>query len=212
GTILALRANGHSLPGWPVHSDPLPLHAGSRAFASGALPTAWYESFGGGAAAADIDGDRRTEVVAGSLAGKLYVWEQDGTRRAPSPARTGPRSPPRSPRDRSTRLQRGLLAAPVLADLDGDGLLEIVAAAMDRHVYVWRADGSTQPGWPVLVVDRTQMASIDPVSNHVVPKSVNGQAVALQGTKLVSTPAVGALRGDGKQVAVVGANEGYPGA
>ena len=50
--------------------------------------------------------------------------------------------------------------------------LEIIAAAMDRHVYVWRADGSPQPGWPVLVVDRTQMASIDPVSHHVVPKTV----------------------------------------
>jgi hypothetical protein len=53
------------------------------------------------------------------------------------------------------------------------------------------------------------MASIDPVSNHVVPNVVGGQAVALQGTKLVSTPAVGALRGDGKLVVVVGSNEEY---
>ena len=209
GTIFAMRADGHPLPGWPVHTDQLPLHTGSRAFATGALPTTWYESFGGGAAAADIDGDRRTEVVAGSLAGKLYVWEQNGTRRSGFPVRTEARFSARSARDRFNRLQRGLLAAPVLADLDGDGQLEIVAAGMDRHVYVWRADGSTQPGWPVLVVDRTQMASIDPVSNHVVPKTVNGQAVALQGTKLVSTPAVGTLRGDGKQVVVVGANEEY---
>src|SRR5262249_61370719 len=55
----------------------------------------------------------------------------------------------------------------------------------------------------------TQMASIDPVSNHVVPNVVNGQPVALQGTKIVSTPAVGALRGDGKPVVVVGSNEEY---
>src|SRR5262249_59917194 len=128
------------------------------------------------------------------------------------PLSPGARLSGRGARHCCTRLQRGLLASPVLADLDGDGQLEIVAAGMDRHVYVWRADGSTQPGWPVLVVDRTQMASIDPATDHVVPKSVNGQAVALQGTKLVSTPPVGALRGDGKQVAVVGANEGYPGA
>jgi hypothetical protein len=97
----------------------------------------------------------------------------------------------------------------VIADLDGDGRLEIVAAAMDRHVYAWRADGRAVPGWPVLVVDRTQMASIDPVSHHVVPKSVGGSPVALQGTKIVSTPAVGPLRGDGKPVVVVGANEEY---
>ena len=97
----------------------------------------------------------------------------------------------------------------MLADLDDDGALEIIAAAMDRHVYVWRADASPQPGWPVLVVDRTQMASIDPSSHKVVPKTVNGQSVALQGTKIVSTPAVGALRGDGKPVVVVGSNEEY---
>jgi hypothetical protein len=53
------------------------------------------------------------------------------------------------------------------------------------------------------------MASIDPVSNHVVPKTVGGQPVALQGTKIVSTPAVGDLRGDGKPVVVVGTNEEY---
>jgi hypothetical protein len=209
GTILALRADGRLLPGWPVHTDPLPLHTGSRAFRSGALPTTFYESFGGGAAAADLDGDRRTEIVAGTLAGKLYVWDQGGTRRHGFPVHSEPRFSARSARDRFNRLQRGFLAAPVLADLDDDGALEIIAAAMDRHVYVWRADASSQPGWPVLVVDRTQMASIDPSSHKVVPKTVNGQPVALQGTKIVSTPAVGALRGDGKPVVVVGSNEEY---
>src|SRR5262249_13449261 len=209
GTILAMCADGHPLPGWPVHTDPLPLHTGSRAFATGALPTTFYESLGGGAAAGDLDGDRRTDVVAGSLAGKLYVWGRDGRRRAGFPVHTEPRYSARSARDRFNRLQPGLLAAPVLADLDGDRRLEIVAAAMDRHVYVRPVDGSPEPGWPVLVVDRTQMASIDAASHHVVPKTVNGQPVALQGTKIVSTPAVGPLRGDGKPVVVVGSNEEY---
>jgi hypothetical protein len=176
---------------------------------SGALPTTFYESVGGGAAASDLDGDRRTEVVVGTLAGKLYVWGQDGKRRHGFPVRTEPRFSTRAARDRFNRLQPGLLAAPSLADLDGDGRLEIVAAAMDRHVYVWRADGSPQPGWPVHVIDRTQMASIDPVTHHVVPKTVGGQSVALQGTKIVSSPAVGALLGDGKPVVVVGSNEEY---
>src|SRR5262249_56766538 len=137
------------LPGWPVPPDPRALHPGSGASTSGALPTTFYESLGGGVAAGDLDGDRRPEVVAGSLAGKLYVWEQDGSRRAGFPVHTDPRFSARSARDRFNRLQPGLLAAPVLADLDGDGRLEIVAAAMDRHVYVWRADGSPRPRWPV---------------------------------------------------------------
>ncbi len=204
GTVLALRGNGDELPGWPVRTDPLALHTGSRAFTTGALPTTFSESLGSGIAAADLDGDGTVEVVAASAAGKVYVWEPDGSRRPGFPVRTDPRFSARSARDAYNRLLRGILAAPVLVDLDGDGRLDIVAAAMDRHVYVWRADASPLPGWPVLVVDRTRMASIDPTNDHVVP--LPG---ALQGTKIVDTPAVGALRGDGKPVVVVGTNEEY---
>jgi hypothetical protein len=204
GTVLALRGNGEELPGWPVRTDPLALHTGSRAFTMGALPTTFSESLGSGIAAADLDGDGTVEVVAASAAGKVYVWEPDGSRRPGFPVRTDARFSARSARDAYNRLQRGILAAPVLTDLDGDGRLDIVAAAMDRHIYVWRADASPLPGWPVLVVDRTRMASIDPTNDHVVP--LPG---ALQGTKIVDTPAVGALRGDGKPVIVVGTNEEY---
>ena len=138
------------------------------------------------------------------------MWDRKGRLRLGFPVRTEARFSQRSARDRFNRLQRGLIAPPVLADLDGDRkTLEIITAAMDRHIYVWRHDGTPLPGWPVLVVDRTQMASIDPTTHHVVPKTVNGQSVALQGTKIVSTPAVGALRGDGKPVIVVGTNEEY---
>src|SRR5262249_55818348 len=168
-----------------------------------------YEGMGGGIGAAAIDGDGLLEVVAGTLAGKLYVWEPDGSRRPGFPVRTDARFSARSARDRFNRLQRGLIASPVLTDLDGDGRLEIVAAAMDRHVYVWRADGNPQPGFPVHAVDRTQMASIDPVSHHVGPKSVGGQCVALQGTKIVSTPAVGQLTPGAAPAIIVGTNEEY---
>jgi hypothetical protein len=210
GTIHAFRSNGKELPGWPVTTDRLPLHTASHAFATGALPVTFTESIGNGLAAADIDGDGRTEVVAASLGGKVYVWDRKGQRRAGFPVTTDPRFSARSIRDRFNRLQRGIVAPPVLADLDGNtDTLEIIAAAMDRHVYAWRVNGEPLPGWPVLVVDRTQMASIDPVNGHVVPKTVGGESVALQGTKIVSTPAVGPLRGDGKPVVVVGTNEEY---
>jgi hypothetical protein len=209
GTLSAIQPGGKVRKGWPVRTDPLPLHGGSRAFVSGALPTTFHESIGNGVAAADLDGDGRTEVVAGSLGGKLYVWEGDGSRRPGFPVTTDPRFSARNARDRFNRLQRGLLAAPVLVDLDGDGALEIVAAAMDRHLYAWRADATVQPGFPVLVVDRTQMASIDPVSHRVVPRTVGSQPVALQGTKIVSTPAVGALRPGERPTIVVGTNEEY---
>jgi subtilase family protein len=210
GTVHAFRSNGKAVRGWPVMTDPIAVHTGSRGFATGAVPTPMGESIGNGIAGADIDGDGRVEIVAASLAGKVYVWDRKGKRRPGFPVRTEARFSQRAARDRFNRLQRGIVAAPVLVDLDGDPkTLEIVAAAMDRHVYVWRPDATPLPGFPVQVVDRTQMASIDPVTHHVVPKTVGGQSVALQGTKIVSTPAVGPLRGDGKPVIVVGTNEEY---
>ncbi len=209
GVILALLDNGKNVNGWPVTTDLLPLHTGSRAFTSGALPVTFHESLGNGIAAADLDGDGRTEVVAGSLAGKLYVWNQDGKRRSGFPVATDPAFSARSARDKFNRLQRGLLAAPVLVDLDGDTKLDVVSAAMDRHIYAWHDDGSAVAGWPVLVVDRTMMASVDATSGHVVPKFTSGDGQALQGTKIVATPAVAPLLGDGKPVIVVGTNEEY---
>jgi hypothetical protein len=210
GKVHAFKPGGRELRGWPVTTDPLPLHTASHAFVSGSLPTTYAESIGDGLAAGDLGGDGFNEVVAGSLGGKVYVWDRKGNRVPGFPVSTNPVFSARSVRDRFNRLQHGIAAAPVLADLDGNPeTLEIIVAAMDRHVYAWRVDGTPLPGWPVLVVDRTQMASIDPVTHHVVPKTVGGQSVALQGTKIVSTPAVGPLRGDGKPVVVVGTNEEY---
>jgi Subtilase family len=209
GTVLAIDPAGKTLPGWPVHTDPIGLHTGSWAFQSGALKTTWYEPIEFGAAVGDLDGNGHVEIVADTLDGKLYVWRQHGQLANGFPVSTNPVFSERSIRDRYNRLQRGFFAPPVLADLDGDGKLEIVASAMDRHVYAWKSDGTPVPGWPVLVVDRTQMASVDPVTGHVVPRMVTGVSVALQGSKIISMPAVGDLNGDGKPVVVVGTNEEY---
>ncbi len=210
GRVHAYGPDGREPKGWPVTTDALPLHVGSRAFATDALPATYAESIGNGLAAADLDGDGRVEVVAGSLGGKVYVWDRKGRRRRGFPVTTDARYSARAIRDRFNRLQRGILAPPVLADLDGKRkTLEIVVAALDRHVYAWRHDGTPLAGWPVLMVDRTQMAAIDADTHQVVPRVVDGEPVALQGTKILSTPAIGPLRGDGKPVIVVGTNEEY---
>jgi hypothetical protein len=39
-------------------------------------------------------------------------------------------------------------STPTVADLDGDGHLEVAFASLDRGLYVLRADGSALPGWP----------------------------------------------------------------
>ena len=42
-----------------------------------------------------------------------------------------------------------------------------IAASMDRHVYAWHPNGTPVPGFPVLVVDRTKITSIDPQTHQV---------------------------------------------
>ncbi len=80
---------------------------------------------------------------------------------------------------------------------------------MDRHLYVFDHDGSMHPGFPVLVVDQERMASVDPTTHQVEWKLSGGQPVGSIGTKLLSSPAVGDLDGDGALEIVLGSNEEY---
>src|SRR5947208_534813 len=97
-----------------------------------------------------------------------------------------------------------VLGSPALADLDGNGGLDIIVGAADRHVYVWNGQGVPRPGFPVLVVDTSRMVSIDPNSHKVTPKPG-----AFRGSKIIDSPAVGDIDRDGHLDIVVGTNEEY---
>ncbi|MEZ4749289.1 MAG: VCBS repeat-containing protein [Bdellovibrionota bacterium] len=45
-------------------------------------------------------------------------------------------------------LANGVMGAPVLVDLDGDGKLEIVIVAFDGLIHAYKANGEMQPGFP----------------------------------------------------------------
>ncbi len=227
GEVHALRLDGSELPGWPVRTDPIEVHAASAAFASGAVPIPDTPILGS-PAIGDLDRDGRPEVVAADLKGQVYVWRATGERVPGFPVRTLPQYSHawRSERDTSTeegllpdksnrknrdnRLSRGFVGGATLANLDGsaDGSLEILAGAMDRHIYAWFADGTPVPGWPAMLRDPEKVASVDPVTNGV---TLVPNANAEIGTTIIRVPAVGDLDGDGDLEVVSVVNEGYRG-
>jgi hypothetical protein len=209
GRVHVVASNGTELPGWPATTGQMNLATGSASFAPGALGSDWFSSILAGVAVGDLDGDGDDEVVAADFDGAVHAFASDGTTMPGFPVSVDPTYSDPAIRDEANRLDEGIFAAPTLADLDNDGTLEILVAAMDRHLYVWDHDGGTHAGFPVLVVDRDRMSSVDPVTHQVVWKLSSGQPVGSIGTKLLGSPSVGDLDGDGDLEIVVGSNEEY---
>ncbi|MFL5907075.1 MAG: FG-GAP repeat domain-containing protein, partial [Solirubrobacterales bacterium] len=211
GFVHALRPNGSELPGWPVRGDRPPLHLGERAFTGGEVTSDVGGAVLGSVAVGDTNRDGIPEVFAADMEGKVYGWNADGTRffqTESNPAFSGKPLQPfvNSRHGKTNRTQHGFIASPVLADLDGDGTQEIVAASMDRHLYAWHRNGNPVSGFPVLVVDPSKVASVDPLTDQVTFKANSGSQ--MQGA-IVDTPAIADLNGDGKPEIVVGTNEEY---
>jgi len=210
GVINAYQQNGRELHGWPVYTAPDPVHLGEHAYTSGQVKSIPRGAIIGGAAVGDLAdaSGHRYDVVASDFSGRVWAWTSAGKLLRGFPVRTDAAYSSAAARGPVDRLQRGIVGAPSLADLQSNGKLDVVASAMDRHVYAWRPNGKLVPGWPVLVVDPREVAAVNPVTNKVTFRA--GSDVN-QGTPLIDTPAIGALNGSGPPDVVVGADEEYNG-
>jgi hypothetical protein len=226
GWIHAYRPNGTEAPGWPVHTNPLPLHTGEAAYGSGEVGTGHYAAVLGGLAAGDLFHDGSIDVVADDMNGNVYAWNGAGklvfhahSDVAFSGAPTDYPSNPtgaldnvrKGPRDRT---EGGFVSAPVLADLSGgSGPLDIIVSGEDRHLYAWQPDGKPVSGFPVLVADPDKLTAVNSATNQLTFSTTKARAnpgITEDQGKLIDTPAVASTAGANKPpVIYVGSNEEY---
>ena len=216
GDVHAFEPDGSELVGWPARVDRLPLHTGdpNGGYARGEADGSARDAILASPAAADLNHDGIPEVVVADLHGKVYAFDAGGQRLWEREIDIDYSGKPLQPfvnvrKGQRNRTQHAFIASPVLADIDGNdgGKLEVVAAAMDRHVYAWNDDGSPVPGYPELVVDRTKVESIDP-QTHAITFNADAGSPLDQGA-IIDTPAVGDISGDSRPEIIVGTNEEY---
>jgi hypothetical protein len=217
GTVHAWSMKGgkpQELPGFPFRTDLIdglnpaavgpgvPDYRNAPAYKAGANggvdPDLAREAIINAPALGDLDGDGRPEMVLTTWPGTVYVLKYDGKALTPlagwpkrlplvpsCPLDGSPKPTDKDCMDLRTSYARGAYASPVLVDLDKDGKLDILQAAFDGNLYAWKADGTNVAGWPVRLHD---------------PR-------AEKRDRVMSTPAVGDLNGDGIPDVVSGSNE-----
>lgn len=146
GAVIILTYVGGSqkftlLPGWPrIAFDEL----GGGPSAS--LPDGVPDGFESTPSVGDLDGNGDLEIVISGNDRRLHAWHYNGT------YVTG------WPIDRTRNLFRGGMSSPALADIDKDGLPEIIVgtysyvipACPNPYIFlVLNGDGSMVPGFPV---------------------------------------------------------------
>ena len=199
------------LPGFPyltklidglntdLASEPtVPSYRAAPAYSAGATggvdPLVARETLLQSPGIADLDGDGRAEIVFATFAGTVYVIDTKGKDLPGWPKRmplipSCPLDPTKPKPERCTvvnqNFARGTYSAPVLADMNKDGKPEIILSGFDGRIWVYKVDGSVLDGYPVSL------------------ESPRSKKLA----RIMATPTVADLNGDGIPEIVSGSNQ-----
>ncbi|MBJ7610114.1 MAG: hypothetical protein JF887_11890 [Candidatus Dormibacteraeota bacterium] len=203
GSVHAIRPDGTEAPGFPVHTDPAigmdPSYShnylSDPTWANAVVPRPG-DAIISTLAVGDLKHTGGLDIVGSTLDGKTYAWDGLGRRVFAvlngTPDQYGLSVPPPDT-PYSFSPENVAFPSPVLADLEGKGQLDVIQAAGDNHVYAYRPDGSPLPGWPVSTL----------LPAGTVP--AGGQQT--HDSKVIPTPAVVDINGDGIPDVVVGLDD-----
>ena len=187
-------ADAHTLeiaPGFPVT---LPAHP-DKSYDDAVIASV---------AVGQVFGDGVPYIAVATNHGFVYLLHADGNNHAGGPFVEGfPVSAMEPDNTNGLTFAHGnaFMASPVLADLDADGTLEIIAASYDQHLYAWKAvdednDGQADamPGFPVPLRSDEQAGLVP--RNKICETNMPAQ--------VLGTPAVGIVDPDNSDPDIAG--------
>ena len=191
-------------------------------------------------AVGDLDGDGLPDIVVGygstldtTHGGGFRAYKNNGP--AASPVFTLLWDRPSLDRDPNPGHLDPVMSSPAIADLDGDGKVEVIVGGLDENIYVVNgATGLDKPGWPVwnkdtvfsspAIFDLDGDGKLDVIIGGDAAFANGGQLHALRydGVELPgfpvftdqamsSSPAIGDIDGDGRPEIVIGTGSFFAG-
>jgi FG-GAP-like repeat/Subtilase family len=164
----------------------------------------------------DLDGDGKMEVILATSDGRILIYRHDGSTYSVNgkPVEFAADTFDLAANHRMTTSSgmpfRSTFITPAIADIDGDGIKEIVSAA-DGKVYCFKADGKIQPGFPI---DFSENFKLDvfygKVKNSDHSTNPDGSLSGVEnviGPGTMAAPLLYDLDGDGKKEIIVAGND-----
>ncbi len=185
--VYAWHHNGTALNGWPLQIPISPNSAGVS-----------------GIAIADLDGNGQKEIIIQPRTAQIFAYMSDGTLVPGFPLDT-------VYNDSGTNST----LTPAVADLDGNGTTELVAASLgyfvqptDSHIFVWNVPGtydSDTLDWPMYLHDASMTARYEPLGNQP-PIAMDDSASTNEGVSVDIDVLANDSDPEGQQLIIAGVN------